>query len=123
MPDEPRATEPRADAPRVKEPRAAESVVRATVGAVLGTSAAEWPRDRPLDELPDAIYDSLAQLEVLTRVERVLGLPPRPVEPDRLRTIRAIVALVTEPADGPAGNPAAARAPAEARRAAGGGAV
>ncbi|MGI5341255.1 acyl carrier protein [Streptomyces sp. CA-181903] len=117
------SAEPRPTAPRDAAPRAAEPVVRAAVGAVLGASAAEWPPDRPLDELPDAIYDSLAQLEVLTRVERTLGLPPRPVEPDRLRTIRAIVALVTEPADGPAGSPATARAPAEARRTPGGGAV
>ncbi|MER5782607.1 acyl carrier protein [Streptomyces mobaraensis] len=131
MPTEPRPTEPHAADPRATArptgqrptgPRAAEPVVRAVVGAVLGTSAAEWPRDRPLDELPDAIYDSLAQLEVLTRVERALGLPPRPVEPDRLRTIRAIVALVTEPADGPAATVATARAPAEARPAAEGGA-
>ncbi|MBZ4321998.1 acyl carrier protein, partial [Streptomyces huiliensis] len=84
--------------PRVLDPRAAERVVRATVGAVLGTPAAEWPRDRPLDELPDAVYDTLAQLEVLSRVERALGLPPRPVEPDRLRTVRAIVALAAESA-------------------------
>ncbi|WP_164543491.1 acyl carrier protein [Streptomyces mobaraensis] len=122
MPTEPRPTEPRATTRPTEQrpiaPRAAEPVVRAVVGAVLGASAAEWPRDRPLDELPDAIYDSLAQLEVLTRVERALGLPPRPVEPDRLRTIHAIVALVTEPVDGPA----TARAPAEARTAAEGGA-
>ncbi|RLU81761.1 hypothetical protein CTZ27_31620 [Streptomyces griseocarneus] len=73
-----------------------ERVVRDTVGAVLSTSAAaDWPRGRPLDELPDAIYDSLAQLEVLTRVERTFHLAPQPVDPDLLRTIDTIVALVT----------------------------
>lgn len=72
----------------------AELVVRDTVGAVLNTSAAEWPRERPLDELPDAIYDSLAQLEVLTRVERAFHLPPRPVEPAHLMSIDTIMAMV-----------------------------
>ncbi|WP_171163399.1 acyl carrier protein [Streptomyces sp. I05A-00742] len=95
------------------DPRDVEPVIRDTVGAVLSTSAADWPRDRPLDELPDAIYDSLAQLEVLTRVERAFRLAPRPVEPDRLRTIGTIVALVT-------GSPSA-RTPADARPAEGGG--
>ncbi|ARZ72173.1 hypothetical protein M1P56_14905 [Streptomyces sp. HU2014] len=86
----------------------AERVVRDTVGAVLNTSAAEWPRDRPLDELPDAIYDSLAQLEVLTRVERAFRLAPRPVDPDHLMSIDTIMAMVVE--SGPVRTPADAGA-------------
>ncbi|MFG2919312.1 hypothetical protein ACGF0D_41345 [Kitasatospora sp. NPDC048298] len=71
-------------------------LVRETVGAVLGTSLHEWPADRPLAELPDAIYDSLAQLEVLTRLERALRLRPRPVEPHRLATVEAILGYLAE---------------------------
>lgn len=69
-----------------------ERLVRDTVGAVLGASVLSWPVDRPLAELPETIYDSLVQLEVLTRVERALRLVPRPVEPRELDTIAAIVA-------------------------------
>lgn len=76
-------------------------VVRETVGAVLGTSLDGWPDDHPLAELPDAIYDSLAQLEVLTRVERALRLTPRPVEPHQLATVQAILEYVAGSPGGP----------------------
>jgi hypothetical protein len=82
-----------------------EQVVRDTVGAVLGTSLRDWPADRPLAELPDAIYDSLAQLEVLTRVERALHRTPGAVEPHQLGTLEAILAYVAVSSRGPAGAP------------------
>jgi hypothetical protein len=67
------------------------AVVHDTLRAVLGRSVADWPAARPLAELPDAVYDSLAQLEVLTRLERTLRIAPGPVDPRRLGSIDSLV--------------------------------
>ncbi|MET8759545.1 hypothetical protein [Lentzea sp. NPDC004782] len=51
-----------------------EQTVRTAVSAALRVHLDEWPADQPLTEVPDSIYDSLAKLDIVSKLEAELGL-------------------------------------------------
>lgn len=53
-----------------------EWVVREAVGKALRTTVDDWPADRPLSEVPDGLFDSLAKLETVGLIERALATGP-----------------------------------------------
>ncbi|MFG2883405.1 hypothetical protein ACGFYV_14075 [Streptomyces sp. NPDC048297] len=53
-----------------------ESRVRAAVAYAMRVSLDDWPAGEPLHNVPDGIYDSLAQLEAIVRLERDLDSGP-----------------------------------------------
>ncbi|PKW18033.1 hypothetical protein [Saccharopolyspora spinosa] len=50
-----------------------EPLVRAAIGNAMRISLQDWPADRPLEEVPDGIFDSLVRLDAVARLEQKLG--------------------------------------------------
>ncbi|MFD9736504.1 hypothetical protein [Umezawaea sp. NPDC059074] len=60
----------------VKDKAEVEPLVRAAVAHAMRTSLDGWPVDQPLLDVPDGIYDSLAKLDAIGRLEQELGSGP-----------------------------------------------
>lgn len=68
-----------------------EVTVRAVLEEVVRAPLAQWPAAEPLDQVPDAVYDSLAQLEAATRLEKEFGLQVGALDVTDVRTIATAV--------------------------------
>ncbi|MET7899597.1 hypothetical protein [Streptomyces mirabilis] len=66
--------------------------VRSVVEGALGHSLAAWPQTAPLAEFPSAAYDSLMQLEVVTRLEKEFCLATGALDTADVATLHAATA-------------------------------
>ncbi|MFE2967431.1 hypothetical protein ACFXKC_27915 [Streptomyces sp. NPDC059340] len=66
--------------------------VRAVVEGALGHSLAAWPQAAPLAEFPLAAYDSLMQLEAVTRLEKEFCLATGALDTADVATLQAATA-------------------------------
>ncbi|MCX5375106.1 acyl carrier protein [Streptomyces sp. NBC_00091] len=74
--------------------------VRAVLEGALGHPLTAWPDSAPLAEFPSAAYDSLMQLEAVTRLEKEFGLEPGALDTADVATLTAATArlrALTEP--------------------------
>ena len=81
---------------------AVDTLVRQCVGRALRVSVEGWPASRPLIEVPDGLFDSLAKLEIITMIEREV-IPDSPhddVDYDSFDTVAGITAWVMRRLDG-----------------------
>ncbi|GLY98697.1 hypothetical protein Acsp02_59510 [Actinoplanes sp. NBRC 103695] len=80
----------------VREPSAAmiEQVVRDAIEEALHAPLGAWPADRPLSEVPDAFFDSLARMDAIARIRHRLGAGAGLDAATGLDTIAAISACV-----------------------------
>jgi acyl carrier protein len=67
-----------------------ESKVRTILEAVLKIPLKNWPAERPLEEA--GFYDSLAQLEVITRLEKAFGLANGVIAAADVRSVALVLA-------------------------------
>ncbi|MFE6030695.1 hypothetical protein [Streptomyces niveus] len=70
--------------------------VRAVVEGALGHSLAAWPQAAPLADFPAAAYDSLMQLEAVTRLEKDFGLATGALDTADVATLQAAATRLVE---------------------------
>lgn len=70
-----------------------EAVVYAILESVMQVSLTEWPADSSLEEA--GLYDSLAQLVTITRLEKQFGLAEGELDVDDVATVERIMARLT----------------------------
>ncbi|MFG2995397.1 hypothetical protein [Streptomyces sp. NPDC048340] len=70
--------------------------VRRVLEGALGQSLADWAGGAPLAEFPAAAYDSLMQLEAVTRLEKEFGLEVGALDTADVTTLDAATARLAE---------------------------
>lgn len=71
-----------------------EVVVRTILESVMQVSLAEWPSGDSLDDA--GLYDSLAQLVTITRLEKEFGLAEGELDVDDVETVDRILARLAQ---------------------------
>lgn len=71
-----------------------EAVVRTILESVMQVSLTEWPAGRSLNEA--GLYDSLAQLVTITRLEKKFGLAEGELDVDDVETVDRILAQLDQ---------------------------
>ncbi|MCE7002245.1 hypothetical protein LWC34_05295 [Kibdelosporangium philippinense] len=79
-----------------------EARVRAAVAHAMRVPLDDWPADKPLTDVPDGMYDSLAKLDAVGRLELELDSGPLPLDEQAgtLDTITALTEWVLRKLDG-----------------------